>query len=117
MGASHGQHHRGSADLPAAALNGGSGFIRSASFCKATKPGGCRGGSVKVFLRAAFAALCVNQQPLHSPTVTLLVEPQQEIPKLQLLKLLPGLSTPSPLCMFLPNHLQSQGISGRKDSQ
>lgn len=68
-------------------------------------------------LGAAFAVPCVDQQPLHSPAVALLVAPRQEIPKLQLLKLLRGLSTPSPLCMFLPNHLQSQGISGRKDSQ
>lgn len=31
------------------------------SFCKATKPGGCRAGSVKVPLRAAFVAPYVDQ--------------------------------------------------------
>lgn len=91
------------------------GSINSASSHKVIKPGGCGAGSVKVPLRAAFAAPCMDQQSRHSPTATLLVTPWQEILKLQLLKLLPG--TPSPLCMFLPNHLHSQGISGRKDSQ
>lgn len=62
VGASRGQCHRGSADL-----NCRSGSIRSASFCKVTKPGGCSAGSVKVSLRAAFAAPCVDQQHFTAP--------------------------------------------------